>query len=56
MNQVDCIILSSDRMTCTVHLVNGPSIHFNFFKMRMTYTEFLDWFSEVTNVSIRKSA
>lgn len=56
MNQVDCIVLSSDRMRCVVHLINGPSIEFNMFKMQMTYIEFLTWFQEVTSVSIRKVA
>lgn len=44
---VDKIVLSSDKDRCVVHLVNGMSLHFNFFKMGMTYFEGLAWLEGV---------
>lgn len=46
---IDKIVLSSDKDRCVVHLVNGLSLHFNFFKMGMTFFEGLDWLETVFN-------
>jgi hypothetical protein len=56
MNTVDKIVLSRDKCKCVVHFVNGTTLFFNFFKMRMTYLEFLEWFDGVTHVGIQKEA
>lgn len=43
MNHIDKIVLSSCKKFCAVHIVNGPTLHFNFFQMRMSYIEGLKW-------------
>lgn len=48
-NQIDKIVLNKDRSACMVHFVNGPSLYFNFFRMGMTYIDFIEWFQEVTH-------
>lgn len=57
-NQIDKIVLSSGKDRCVVHLVNGTTLHFNFFKLGMTYVEGLQWVEEVLNGKgwIQKSA
>lgn len=44
--QIDKIVLSSGKDRCTVHLVNGTTLHFNFFKLGMTYVEGLAWIEQ----------
>lgn len=46
MNQVDKIVLSHGKDRCVVHLTNGTTLHFNFFKLGMTYIEGLRWLEE----------
>lgn len=48
-HQIDKIVLSQDKDRCVVHLVNGLSLHFNFFKMGMAWFEGLDWLETVFN-------
>lgn len=55
-NQIDKIVLSKNRMNCMVYFVNGTALYFNFFRMRMTYTEFLEWLPEMTNVGFKQAA
>jgi hypothetical protein len=42
-NQIDKIVLSKGKDFCAVHLINGTVLHFNFFKLGMTYIEGLAW-------------
>ncbi len=48
-NQIDKIVLSRGKDRCVVHLVNGITLHFNFFKLGMTYIEGIAWIEEVLN-------
>jgi hypothetical protein len=48
MNKIDKIVLSKDRSHCVVYYVNGPSLFFDFFRLGMTYIDFIDWIQEVT--------
>ena len=45
-NMIDKIVLSKGKDYCVVHLINGTTLHFNFFKMGMTYIEGLRWIEE----------
>ena len=45
-NQIDKIVLSQGKDRCTVHMTNGTTLHFNFFKLGMTYIEGLKWIEE----------
>lgn len=45
-NIIDKIVLSHGKDRCTVYLINGASLHFNFFKLGMTYIEGLKWIEE----------
>lgn len=45
-NVIDKIVLSNGKDRCTVHLANGTTLHFNFFKLGMTYIEGLKWIEE----------
>lgn len=43
MKNIDKIVLSSCKTKCVVHLISGPSLHFNFTEMKMTWSEGLKW-------------
>lgn len=45
-NQIDKIVLSKGKDHCEVHLANGTTLHFNFYKLGMTYIEGLAWIEE----------
>lgn len=45
-NIIDKIVLFHGKDRCTVYLVNGASLHFNFFKLGMTYVDGLKWIEE----------
>lgn len=47
MDQVDKIVLSRDRSRCVVHQISGPSLHFNFMKLGLTYFEGVQWLKGV---------
>lgn len=42
-NRIDKIVLSHGKDRCVVHLENGTTLHFNFYKMGMTYIEGLEY-------------
>jgi hypothetical protein len=48
-NAVDKIVLSKDRDRCVVHMVEGPALFINFFKLGMVYFDGLDWIFEMLN-------
>lgn len=47
MKNIDKIVLSSCKTKCVVHLIVGPSLHFNFKEMNMTWDQGLKWLEGV---------
>lgn len=43
MKTVDRIVLSRDRTKCVVILLKGPSLFFDFNRLKMTWVEGLNW-------------
>ena len=51
---IDKIVLSHGKDRCVVHLTNGMSLHFNFFKLGMTYIDGIAWIEEVLSGPIEE--
>lgn len=50
MDNVDKIVISSDKTHCMVYFINGPCVKFIFFKIGVPYYEFVEWFEGATGV------
>lgn len=56
MENVDKIVLLTDRSRCIVIMKNGTVLFINFFKLGMTYYEGLEWLKDMLNGTDRKAA